>query len=60
MSETRTPSGRPQKPCVICHGTGKVADLAAMKRNPRKRCERKSCDYCGGTGKVFVISSTDH
>ncbi len=49
---------RPVKPCVVCQGTGKVADLLAMKLYPRKRCERKDCSWCGGTGRVFV--STAH
>jgi DnaJ-class molecular chaperone len=57
-SEPMAPE-RPMKPCVICHGTGKVANLDDMRRNPRKRCDRKECAWCAGTGKVFV-SSTDH
>ncbi|MES2596046.1 MAG: hypothetical protein V4662_11950 [Verrucomicrobiota bacterium] len=59
LDETPAPV-RPQKPCVICHGVGRVRMLPSQipARDRRKALPIKDCDHCGGTGKVFVGPAT--
>lgn len=45
------------KPCVFCHGEGKVRKLPSQipAKDRRKPLPILECPHCGGSGKVKVL-----